>query len=159
MGYIGCDLDGTLAVHEHGDTVETIGEPVPAMLARVKAWLAEGIEVRIITARVGATVTAPERSSQYQMIQDWCFEHLGTILRISAAKDYGMIALWDDRAVGVVRNTGVTTDQAAADTVVGAIATWLNEKSEHFAQNANIGPYTQGLVSELLSGAWRKTKA
>lgn len=47
-GWIGVDLDGTLA-HYDGWKGEThIGKPIPLMLARVKRWLAEGKEVRIV---------------------------------------------------------------------------------------------------------------
>lgn len=44
------DLDGTLAEY-HGWN-GGIGKPIPGMVRRVKAWLAEGLEVRIFTARV-----------------------------------------------------------------------------------------------------------
>lgn len=39
-GWIGVDLDGTLAEY-HGWGNGEIGDPVPAMLERVKKWLAE----------------------------------------------------------------------------------------------------------------------
>lgn len=43
--WIGVDLDGTLAEY-HGWVSELhIGPPIPAMLARVKRWLAEGKEI------------------------------------------------------------------------------------------------------------------
>ena len=41
-GWIGVDLDGTLAHYEGWKGIEHIGAPVPAMLERVKNWLAEG---------------------------------------------------------------------------------------------------------------------
>ena len=51
-GWIGVDLDGTLAEYAGWVSEEHIGHPVPMMLERVKAWLAEGKDVRIFTARV-----------------------------------------------------------------------------------------------------------
>lgn len=51
-GWIGVDLDGTLAHYDGGVGVDHIGPPVPAMLTRVKQWLAEGRAVKIFTARV-----------------------------------------------------------------------------------------------------------
>lgn len=51
-GWIGVDLDGTLAHYEGWKGVEHVGAPVPAMLQRVKDWIAKGVEVRIFTARV-----------------------------------------------------------------------------------------------------------
>ena len=50
-GWIGVDLDGTLA-HYNGWVDEThIGEPIQGMADRVRGWLADGIDVRIFTAR------------------------------------------------------------------------------------------------------------
>jgi hypothetical protein len=46
-------------------------------------------------------------------IEDWCFEHLGTVLYITNVKDFGMVALYDDRAHGVCMNTGQLVCQAA----------------------------------------------
>lgn len=118
MGWIGVDLDGTLAYLPDPGTVESIGEPIPLMLERVKKWLSEGREVRIVTARVGATGRIAEEASgllddvafaasQHKMIAAWCWKHIGQYLPITAQKDFAMIELWDDRAVTVEKNTGV----------------------------------------------------
>lgn len=104
-GWIGVDLDGTLAHYDGWRGELHIGEPVPAMVARVRGWLAEDIEVRIFTARVwqgaGRDIGPVRRA-----IQEWCLKHIGHALEVTCEKDYGMIALWDDRAVRVVPNTG-----------------------------------------------------
>ena len=113
-GWIGVDLDGTLA-HYDGWNGGAIGEPVPAMLRRVEDWLAMGREVRIFTARVAATgkrkasgeVDSQEfADAQRQAIQDWTHKHLGVRLRVTAVKDFAMAELWDDRAIGVKLNEG-----------------------------------------------------
>ena len=52
FGWIGVDLDGTLAQYDGFKGCTVIGDPVQVMLARVKKWISEGIEVRIFTARV-----------------------------------------------------------------------------------------------------------
>jgi hypothetical protein len=65
------------------------------MVDRVKGWLEEGREVRLVTARKPSPA-----------IRRWLKEHIGTVLPITNTKDYDMIALYDDRAVGVKRNTG-----------------------------------------------------
>lgn len=105
--WIGVDLDGTLARYEGWVGPLHIGEPVPAMIERVKGWLAEGIEVRIFTARMGAErLTATELMLVTRAIKDWCQKHLGIELPITATKDLKMYELWDDRAVCVERNTG-----------------------------------------------------
>ena len=49
-GWIGVDLDGTLATFDASDP-DVVGPPIPAMVQRVKRWLQEGREVRIVTAR------------------------------------------------------------------------------------------------------------
>jgi len=51
-GWIGVDLDGCLARYEGWKGIEHIGEPVPAMLDRVHAWIDEGKIVKIFTARI-----------------------------------------------------------------------------------------------------------
>lgn len=100
-GWIGVDLDGTLA-HYSGWKGTEIGEPVPLMLARVRAWLDEGLDVRIFTARV---FDDPDGEHLFE-IGLWCKKHLGRVLPVTCTKDYQMIELWDDRAVGVIPNTG-----------------------------------------------------
>lgn len=114
-GWIGVDLDGTLAEY-HGWNDGKIGNPIPAMVNRMKQWLAEGQEVKIFTARVGSGGGYSEISNrsddeafvieQRLLIANWCMEHLGMVLPVTATKDFRMIALYDDRAVRVEMNTG-----------------------------------------------------
>lgn len=103
MGWIGVDLDGTLAHNTPGAGLDEIGKPIPQMVARVKRWIKEGRDVRIFTARVG---TRSSVQSQKPLIEAWCREHLGKKLPVTATKDYAMVELWDDRAVQVRPNTG-----------------------------------------------------
>ncbi len=125
-GWIGVDLDGTLAHYDGWKGVDHIGEPVPAMLARVKQWLAEGHDVRIFTARVCisaryaavAPSTCMEDGSRSARgwcvitayINAWLEKHLGRTLPITNEKDLAMVQLWDDRCVQVVPNTGARVD-------------------------------------------------
>jgi hypothetical protein len=52
-GWIGVDLDGTLAYYDKNDYDPLhIGYPLVPMVRRVKAWIKEGKDVRIFTARV-----------------------------------------------------------------------------------------------------------
>jgi hypothetical protein len=104
-GWIGVDLDGTLAIYERWGGPDEIGEPVPKMLARVRAWVAEGREVRIMTARA-AIADGAIRDVAVAAIKDWCLEHVGVVLRVTHEKDLAMAELWDDRAVTVEANTG-----------------------------------------------------
>lgn len=113
-GWIGVDLDGTLANY-FGWNGGAIGEPVPLMLQRVSDWLAMGFDVRIFTARVAATGKrkwngdlddADFAARQTMLIQDWTEKHLGVRLQVTAVKDFQMLEIWDDRAVQVVKNSG-----------------------------------------------------
>lgn len=102
--WVGCDLDGCLAEWGGWKGSTHIGLPIPAMLARVKAMLAKGITVKIFTARV----CTPDIDT-INAIKDWCKEHIGQVLEITNAKDYDMIAAYDDRCIQVEQNTGVIT--------------------------------------------------
>jgi hypothetical protein len=108
-GWIGVDLDGTLAIYDgwHGPT--HIGEPIQIMVDRIKDWLEEGIEVRIVTARM-AGQSAPGHMTPEEMrevIQEWLVDVCDLPrLKCTCSKDYGMLQLWDDRAVQVHPNTG-----------------------------------------------------
>jgi len=104
-GWIGVDLDGTLAQYEGWKGADHIGEPVPAMVERVQRWLADGYHVRVFTARV-STPNALEREEVERAIFEWTKEHIGTPLVATCIKDYAMIELWDDRCVQVLPNTG-----------------------------------------------------
>jgi hypothetical protein len=106
-GWIGVDFDGTLAMHRFNyDNPRVLGEPVPVMLARVKEWLEAGREVRIVTARVCGLQPTHIRQGHILALHDWCMKHLGRKLHITCEKDFHMTELWDDRAVGVHKNTG-----------------------------------------------------
>ena len=103
-GWIGVDLDGTLAEHENVWNGISIGKPVPRMVERVKRWLAQGIEVRILTARAYPLLRdAPKHKIA---IMAWTKELFGEVLTVTCMKDPEMIELWDDRAITVQSNTG-----------------------------------------------------
>lgn len=108
-GWIGVDLDGTLAKYDGWVSPTHIGEPIKPMVDRVKQWLDEGKTVKIFTARAypGGRITEQELIDVHDAIATWCIKHIGTILPITYMKDYGMVSLWDDRAVQVVPNTGI----------------------------------------------------
>ena len=122
--WIGVDFDGTLAFHDKWVPWNEFGPPIPLMMERVKAWLADGKDVRIFTARVGTKedtevcIISGDTFTRAMMIyelQNWCLEHIGQTLPLTATKDKFMVELWDDRAVQVVPNTGRTlADELAA---------------------------------------------
>lgn len=118
-GWIAVDLDGTLAEYHGWVNTFHIGEPIPLMVERVKAWLDKGEDVRIFTARIDGGGAAskmgvdPEIVKKYEdreaitkMIQDWTEKHIGVRLPVTNMKDYGMKILYDDRCRQVEANTG-----------------------------------------------------
>jgi len=97
--WIGVDLDGVLAKYTKWKGASHIGEPVPEMVSRVKRWLAEGKTVKIFTARADS----PEHVLN---VKKWLKEQGLGNLEVTNKKDHGMIELWDDRAVRVIKNKG-----------------------------------------------------
>ena len=100
-GWIGVDLDGTLAYYD-GWNGGRIGAPIKPMVQRVLAWIAQGRTVKIFTARV-----SDGKEETIKNIENWCVKHIGFKLEVTNVKDFMMVELWDDRAVQVVSNTGI----------------------------------------------------
>jgi hypothetical protein len=97
--WIGVDLDGTLARSGSWQGPQHIGKPVPLMLERVKLWLSQGYEVKIMTARASVESYIPP-------VKEWLKKHGLPELEVTNQKDFDMIELWDDRGVQVIPNTG-----------------------------------------------------
>jgi hypothetical protein len=116
--WVGVDFDGTLAIYRDGMGPTELGEPLAPMVARVKAWLADGIDVQIVTARVADSAWNRNRRKQVDAalaIEKWCYVHLGVGLKVRADKDQYMRELWDDRARQVEYNTGDDSINAAVE--------------------------------------------
>lgn len=109
--WIGTDFDGTLAFYDGWLGETTFGAPIPRMVKRIQNWLLAGIEVRIVTARVGIQ-NGPHSQETIgvaaitEAIEDWCEKYIGKRLPVTCSKDMGMIELWDDRVIQVIVNTG-----------------------------------------------------
>jgi hypothetical protein len=104
-GWIGVDLDGTLAVYDKWVDITHIGKPVPKMLERVKNWIKNGKTVKIFTARVSSN-DSNLNDEIVSHIHKWCEENGLPALEVTCKKDFGMITLYDDRCVQVRMNTG-----------------------------------------------------
>jgi hypothetical protein len=111
--WYGFDLDATLAEYDHWRGADHIGKPIEPMMARVRALMELGIECRIFTARVTIREDG-EHEIARKAIEDWTEEHFGQRLQVTNIKDYGMIALFDDRAIAVEENTGKLLSQPQA---------------------------------------------
>ncbi len=102
-GWIGVDLDGTLAFYDGWRGPYHIGEPIWPMFDRVTSWVSEGRTVKIFTARA-------DDPEQVKHIHAWLKQWGLPRLEVTNKKDRQMIELWDDRAVAVVPNKGVPRD-------------------------------------------------
>ena len=144
-GYIAVDFDGTMFTFPESDddawlAWNVFGEPIWPMIDRIRAWLTAGIEVRVFTARIGLPVsvhvpgqpvefidskellykcqTTGTLYSAHMManaIQDHLEKHHLPRLKVQCYKDAHMIEFWDDRAVQVLPNQGVTLHQMGED--------------------------------------------
>lgn len=100
--WVGVDLDGTLA--KYSGYNKHIGEPIPTMINRVRRWVSDGREVRIVTARVAPQ--HPDRVEQLTLIHEWVNEHIGYPIEVISYKDHEMKVLYDDRVRQVEEGTG-----------------------------------------------------
>lgn len=161
-GWIGVDLDGTLAEWRSGDSIHRIGNPIPAMVNRVKNWIANGRKVKVFTARV-----AYDSKPQRDMISAWTKQHIGVALEATAKKDPQMTELWDDRAIQVVANKGEPLNHitprciVCAYPVVDPFTFTDSVKSDarftHPEQRAHIACVEKVLERHLLSADFPET--
>lgn len=126
MGWIGVDLDRTVAKYENWQGYEHIGKPIEPILNMVKTLVKQKQEVRIFTARaypitqpvhtkfsdddLKHALSRPELLGAMKAcnaIIDWCELHVGKRLPITCIKDYHMDTLYDDRAIQVMPNRGL----------------------------------------------------
>lgn len=117
--WIGVDFDETLRRYD--------GSPIETMVARVKLWISQGREVRIITARVcpmdqeSAWIHANGGPDQVAFVQNWCEIHIGIRLLVQWGKSKGMLEFWDDKAVRVEANTGRRMSVSAVEGGCGGV--------------------------------------
>lgn len=98
-GWIGMELDGTLAQCTSPQLLQMIGEPVEAMVNRIKQWQMVGVDVRIFTARAGIP-------GQEAMITQWLQQQGLQPMPITDQKDFQMSQFFDCHAVHVIHNAG-----------------------------------------------------
>lgn len=106
QGWVGIDLDGTLALYTAWEGIDKIGEPVEPMLNLVKDLIARGVHIKILTARVSSRVPEEQRALAKTAINQWTEKYFNRTFPITAEKDFAMIECYDDRAITVEYNTG-----------------------------------------------------
>ena len=110
--WVGFDLDGTLAEHGKYQGHTHIGPMIPKMKEILLECIRQGFRVKIMTARMSH---ADSRDEARVVIQDWLEANGLPRLEVTCKKDYKMIRLYDDRAVQVIPNTGVTLEEVVKD--------------------------------------------
>jgi len=102
--HIALDLDGTLAHYNGWRGMDHIGDPIPAMVTKVREWIAAGDKITIFTARVSDQAEAPDAS---HYITKWLLANDLPPFEITATKLKSFTLFVDDRAVGVIKNRGI----------------------------------------------------
>jgi len=121
-GWIGVDLDCTLAYYDGWKGSTHIGDPIPKMVKRVREAIDSGIEVKIVTARVSPGSGIEEVKAQGLAILEWCIKHgMPEITEVTNEKDLAMIELWDDRARQFEKNTGIESIQIISNAIGDAL--------------------------------------
>ena len=91
QGWIGIDIDGTLAHYDGWRGPDHFGAVIEPMRVRLEQWRQSGVEVRIFTARACDPALVPS-------IQRWLDSlELGDIA-ITHRKDYHLLQVWDEFA-------------------------------------------------------------
>lgn len=116
---IAVDFDGTLADDSRVKYPEC-GPPVWRMVERVRRWIAEGHEVVLFTARLAEKDVHRERD-QVKRLTEWLdlygiHNTDGTVIAMTAWKLPKFDEFWDDKAVRVARNLGVTETVISGET-------------------------------------------
>ena len=111
----GVDLDRTLATYDEWEGADVIGEPIPLMVERVKAWIANGDRVDIFTARVHPSHGPEQVEVATRAIKEWFSSLFGVEPIVTCQKDWQWEDYWDDTAVRVVANTGMVSDGKDVD--------------------------------------------
>lgn len=109
--WVGFDLDGTLALHGKYLGPDHVGIMIEPMKEILLEWIKQGMRVKIMTARMSHKDT---RDQARIVIQDWLEANGIPRIEVTCKKDYRMIKLYDDRAVQVIPNTGVTLEEVVA---------------------------------------------
>jgi hypothetical protein len=102
--WYGFDCDGTIACYSGDEGPTEIGEPLgidkmDSAFNTLLAYLEQGKKCKIVTARA-------EFPESARAIKDWCRKYLGRELEVTNKKDFAMISLMDDRAIGIDCDTG-----------------------------------------------------
>ena len=105
----GYDLDGTIAFYDKWRGHNHIGRPIANMVDHIKRDVANGIRVKIFTARVSESslrLDGCTMGEALKPIETWCRKHLGFVPEITCENDCFCVKYYDDSAVPVFHNAG-----------------------------------------------------
>lgn len=102
--HIALDFDGTLSEYHGWRGEGNYGPPIPFMLAKVKKHLALGDKFTIFTARAN-------RTNEITGIQAWLKQYDLPEFDVTNIKRPQFTQFWDDRAIRINKNTGMTDDE------------------------------------------------
>ena len=103
--WYGFDCDGTIACYSGDEGPTEIGEPLgidkmDSAFNTLLCFLEQGKKCKIVTARA-------EFPESVKAIKAWSKKYLGQELEVTNKKDFAMISLFDDRAIGIDSETGM----------------------------------------------------
>jgi len=109
--HIAFDFDKTLATYNKWEGHDVLGDAIYDMVVLARRHLDAGDAVYIFTARVSERDHSPaDIAKAVGAIEDWCEDVFGQVLPITACKLTRFSAFYDDRAVQVIPNQGVTVE-------------------------------------------------
>jgi len=110
------DLDKTLATYDGWRGFDQIGEPIDGMVRKAKWHLAQGHKVYVFTARMSPLDhTDEERQLVRAAVEAWCLKHIGTVLPVTGIKLTRFSCFYDDKAISVLPNQGITLEELLTD--------------------------------------------
>ena len=135
--WIGFDLDGTIAEYNGWKGIAHIGKPIKPMCDVLNKLHADGKKVKILTARVAPRDEGGDPAEARRHIEIWCKQYLGFVPEITHEKDSCMEYLYDDRAIQVIPNKGITVEEGARAAIEGengetekALREWLDTEND-----------------------------
>lgn len=98
--WVGVDLDNTLAEFDVFRGWGHIGEPIDETVRMVKKLIANGVVVKIFTARAAPTLSGDSHIPEVQAaVRGWTLKVFGVALAVTCQKDAYCVKIIDDISV------------------------------------------------------------
>ena len=148
---IAVDLDGTLAHYDGWKGIGHIGCVIPEVANAMERAQDEGAEVHLFTARVSDPEDAAEA---HAVISKWAAANHFNFASITAVKHKFFTEFWDDRAIQVIKNSGMFVLNEHTDNVClnDGDDFGLTQKAEPTFTPAEEEPRTPGSALDIQEG-------